>query len=75
MGFSSSASEPGLCNIQREYMKTAEGGQRSSLPSEEKQISINLLLLKRRSKEGETVGVAFAFIYGHQTYLLVKYVS
>lgn len=39
------APEPGLCNVQTECMKTFEGGtQRSSLPSEEKQISLNLLL-------------------------------
>lgn len=48
--------EPGLCNVRMECMKTIEGGtQRSSLPSEEKQIFLSLLLLKRRSKQCETV--------------------
>lgn len=56
--FYSSPGEPGLCNVQIECMKTIEGGtQRSSLPSEEKQISLNLLLLNRSSKEGKTVQV------------------
>lgn len=55
------AGKPGLCNVQIERMKTIEGAaQRSSLPSEEKQISVNLLLLKRRSKRGKTVVVMAA---------------
>ena len=42
-----------------ECMKTIEGGtQRSSLPSEGKQISLNLLLLNRRAKQGRTAVVA-----------------
>lgn len=54
-----------------ECMKTIEGGtQRSSLPSEEKQISLIVLLSNRRSKQSKTVVVAavcLSFIYGHQT--------